>query len=393
MSKGDETSLREKNDYVRHDLNDQHVSAHVILFNMVIPKNEVPEFKFVNHIDSDRLNNDLSNLEPSNHSHNAKCAHYEGVAHNSNHVRVRRTTLHENQKDINKEDIVEYKTFNEACKMNNLNYAFRQYLLKNGSHKHGNFLYERITDSKVNDKLKLSPMSDEEFKNKFKEIIEVKQLIKKKNKLTEIQTFSFPGYFISDDGTVCTLENNDKYIVRPRLRCGYWVISLCNNSKPKTFQVSRLVLIVHGKKNPITGLHINGITGKDVEYWNVVADHVDENYKNNSLSNLQWITHSENTMRSMKYKAFAIYNSKKEFVCVFEAIEILQNLLHLKAPTSIQLACRTGFKSTYLRHYFTYIPAEMYKQYKRCNNTIVLGPIRGRKGLIIIKPEQMDIHP
>ena len=391
LSNGNDNITKTKKKYTRMELrwdkNKKKVFAHIELFKMVIPEVYHQQIEMINHIDNKRENNDLSNLEPSNSSHNALCAHYEGF-HKKSHVRISRVSL------LNDDDeIIEYETIKKACIDNNISQKkMSDMLLKNESYTHNNYLYKRLT-VEIRNFQKLPFMSDQEFNEKFKEIKEIK-LINKNNKII---TYNYNGYYISkDDAIVCRIIKGEKKIIQQYLNySGYWSVTLSNAGVSKHFNINRLVLIVHGKINLITFMHIHGITGNDVEYWNMICDHIDENPKNNNINNLQWITPKENTNRSIKHKALMIYNSKKEFVCVFKSTTSLQNLLNYKRAINIRQACRNGFKKTFLNHYFNYISDETYEKTKTQNNTLYLGPMQTSslfKGGEIIKitPDQMN---
>lgn len=65
---------------------------------------------------------------------------------------------------------------------------------------------------------------------------------------------------------------------------GYHYVTLYNDQGSKLFRIHRLLMIVF---NPIEN------------YNNFVVNHLDGNKTNNSLSNLQWCTHSENVKHAL----------------------------------------------------------------------------------------------
>jgi len=368
LSKGNLDSLEKNDEYIRINLNNKKKGLHILLMKMVIPEKFHSQIKMVNHIGSKRRINELSNLEPSNGKHNRECSHKEG---NASHicVGIRRTS----KSDEN--DIVEYKSMKDAAndEQNDITYYNIQKKFQDEIYFfRGEYKYERMTEKKQREKL--PPMSQEEFEKRFKEIIEVIIIDIKKN----IVTYNYTGYYIAnDDGTVCTIENGERYIVQPYLVSGYWLINLSNNGISNGFQVHRLVLIVHGKVNSETGMHLHGYTGEDIEYWYFQSDHIDKDNKHNNLKNLRWLTPAENSNREKKCKPIMIYNSKKEFVHVFESVKMFQNILKSKISSNIEKACRAEFNSTYLGHYFSYISDETYEEYKTLNKTFSLGPLKG----------------
>src|SRR5579872_5515831 len=91
----------------------------------------------------------------------------------------------------------------------------------------------------------------------------------------------FPNYTISISSTV---KNRSRKIIKSRLRGEYMAINLSHNGKKKTFNVHILVaktFIANPEKKP-------------------VVNHKDGNKLNNHLSNLEWVTYSENSKHSLQ---------------------------------------------------------------------------------------------
>ena len=92
-------------------------------------------------------------------------------------------------------------------------------------------------------------------------------------------------YQVSDKGNVKSLFNmkaknqyKDERIIKPIIRGNYLRVGLCKNGKKRNFSVHKLVASVF-IPNPCNKSQIN---------------HIDENTLNNELSNLEWVTMSEN---------------------------------------------------------------------------------------------------
>lgn len=67
---------------------------------------------------------------------------------------------------------------------------------------------------------------------------------------------------------------------------GYYTVRLCKDKKHKRFRVHRLMAIAFiPNDDPINKTEI---------------DHIDNNRKNNALSNLRWVTHSQNNINRSK---------------------------------------------------------------------------------------------
>lgn len=86
-------------------------------------------------------------------------------------------------------------------------------------------------------------------------------------------------YKINQLGEVFGVKN--KKILKPKVsKDGYYVISLCKESKSKTFKLHRLICL-HFLPNPLNLLQV---------------DHIDRNKQNNSLENLRWVTCRDNNL-------------------------------------------------------------------------------------------------
>ena len=108
-------------------------------------------------------------------------------------------------------------------------------------------------------------------------------------------------YQVSNLGRVKSVDrivNNDKkkYKLKGILlsKCiskkGYYIVSLCKNSKSKTFLVHRLVSNAFIKNN------LN----------KPCVNHIDGVKTNNKVSNLEWCTYKENTQHALKNKLMNI---------------------------------------------------------------------------------------
>jgi hypothetical protein len=91
-------------------------------------------------------------------------------------------------------------------------------------------------------------------------------------------------YQISDKGEVKSLPKEHRYglktekILKPKIdKDGYYGVSLCKNGKSKSKKIHRLVaqMFINNPNNKPTVNHINAIVN------------------DNTLSNLEWATHSE----------------------------------------------------------------------------------------------------
>lgn len=112
----------------------------------------------------------------------------------------------------------------------------------------------------------------------------------------------YPDYAIDPDGEVFSFRA-DKYLKARRNKyTGYKAVSLTQNGVARSFAVHRLVAL-HFLAGYKKGLTVN---------------HIDGDKTNNSVSNLEWVTHQENVKKAHQagaYKKFMTsYSHKKHDV-------------------------------------------------------------------------------
>jgi len=92
----------------------------------------------------------------------------------------------------------------------------------------------------------------------------------------------YSDYAISSCGKVKSLRS-DKILKNSENNYGYQYVNLVKNKRKKTTAVHRLVIEHFGTEKP---------------FENAVVDHKDNNRKNNAITNLEWVSIQENTLRS-----------------------------------------------------------------------------------------------
>jgi hypothetical protein len=85
-------------------------------------------------------------------------------------------------------------------------------------------------------------------------------------------------YEVSNLGRVRSLNKLKSRILKPRIRDGYYAVSLSKNNKRKDGKISRLVAIAF-IENPLNL---------------VIVNHLDGNKLNNNADNLEWCNNREN---------------------------------------------------------------------------------------------------
>ena len=96
-----------------------------------------------------------------------------------------------------------------------------------------------------------------------------------------MEIIDYPNYLIYDDGNIQSnsSKSKGKFLSQTIMKSnGYKRVSLCNNTKPQTFTVHRLVA-KHYIPNPDNLQQV---------------DHKDGNKLNNHISNLRWVSNMDN---------------------------------------------------------------------------------------------------
>jgi len=128
----------------------------------------------------------------------------------------------------------------------------------------------------------------------------------------------YPDYAISDTGHVKSLRYNRILKASVNGSCYGHVNLLCNKRK-KTWAVHRLVIEHFGPAIP-------------EEVYSIV-DHIDGNKANNHISNLEWVTIKENTLRG--------YGNQDKKIKVLE--------LRQQGKTFKQIAKEVGMSASFVR--------------------------------------------
>jgi hypothetical protein len=122
------------------------------------------------------------------------------------------------------------------------------------------------------------------------------------------EIIGYKGYFIYDNGTIYSSKFKRFLKLQTHKKTGYSYVCLCNKNIKKTFSIHRLVAIsfIPNPKNKLCVNHINGIK-------------ID-----NTIENLEWVTHSENEIHSYKIglKCFDGMKSHRAILNDNQVIEI-----------------------------------------------------------------------
>lgn len=262
------------------------------LFWAISKKNEV-----VDHIDTNKLNNILSNLRIVNRTINGL------------NRKVKEDSVIQ-QYDLENNLIKEYNTINEAGKELKLKNPRNIYncLANNKSNKAHGFIWK--------------------YKNKKKkEIIEA--IDNNFSKIKISKNISLDNYSINKHGQVFSYQKN-KILEFVNLN-GYNAISLCVNGKFKSFRIHRLLMFTFK----------NNIDNKPV------VNHIDENKLNNNLDNLEWMTQQENSAHSRGKKVRQIDMETNECIKIFNCIQDIYREFNKQYSSTIRKVCNGQRKSLY----------------------------------------------
>ena len=141
---------------------------------------------------------------------------------------------------------------------------------------------------------------------------------------------NYKKYFASKDGQILSLKLKEKKKLKLLTKSvtGYKFFSLCESNTIKSYSVSRFVYEC-----------FKGNIPDDKE-----VDHIDNNKENNSIKNLQLLTHKENTRKSQckKVKSLNIETrEEKKFKSIKEAAKY-----NCISPSSVSLNCKKITKIT-----------------------------------------------
>ena len=97
-----------------------------------------------------------------------------------------------------------------------------------------------------------------------------------------MKRFRDTDYYVTEDGRVISTKYGKTREIKPSIGKGYYKLNLYFNNKRFSFRVHRLVAEIY---------HPNPNNLPEVE-------HIDDDKLNNHISNLEWVTHSENMDRA-----------------------------------------------------------------------------------------------
>ena len=235
--------------YLSKDSKSKQYLVHKLVAETFLDKTDTS--KIVNHIDGNKLNNNVTNLEWTTYSNNTIHAYKNNLINRIN-KNIQCVSKSIEQYDKDNKYIKEYKSVGSAAKECNILRKSIRKALNGGTNNTGFIWKYKITKININ-----KHIEGEEWK----EII------------------NFPGYKVSNYGEVKN-KNNQK--LKPCYNGSYNSVRLSINGKVTQVVCHRLVALAF-IPNP------NNYP---------IVNHKDENKLNNHVSNLEWCTYSYNVIYS-----------------------------------------------------------------------------------------------
>jgi len=162
----------------------------------------------------------------------------------------------------------------------------------------------------------------------------------------------YPIYVVSKNGEVAHKKN--KTILKPSLSYGYLMASLYTNNKGRRISIHRLVAFTYLGSPP------------SKKY---VVNHKDGNKLNNNVSNLEWVTQSENIKHAYDSGLKPHHNLDKKILCITkEGKYIVYDSvkgtgIELDIPIATLYGCLSGRNKTCRGMKWIYISKEESKKY------------------------------
>lgn len=282
------------NEYYRIHLSLNNVSEIYFIHHLVYKtfKGEVPEDKVIDHIDRNKLNNYIDNLQLATRSENSL---------NINPYKPQERKI--NQYSLNNEFIKEWESANEINKI----LGFRATSILRvclGSRKSA-------------------------FKFKWSYVDKITNLENYK-KIKIINDDHYQNYMIDRKGNVINKNN----------------ILLCSQNN-KNYKSIKLKSSLTGREKRFKIHRLVSMTFLDNPNNLPIVNHIDENRSNNDVNNLEWCDSSHNICHSIGKSVNQINITDGKIINTFKSIADAVRMLNKKSGSPISSVCKGKQKTAY----------------------------------------------
>ena len=320
---GKEITYSINSGYKKVNLRNETMKAYSIHFLVYTAfKNDYDSVKIIDHIDGNKLNNNLSNLRLVSQSDNVKNAY----KNNSN--MYQQNIIQAFNK--NNELIKEFDNIKDAYLfINHTNGTSITNCLRGVYKTAGKYIW-KFKDNKIT-----------EYNNN-KNIDDIKDYIT----LGKINEYDFSNYYINKEGIIINAKYKNRKIKKFVNANGYNRVYLYyENNQKNQYPLHRLIAKFY-LENGHTYFNNN----------NYVVNHIDKIRLNNNISNLEWITQKENTIHGCGRKIAKINKDTDEIIKTYNSIRQAYEELNKPWNSLISKVCNGekgrntiyGFKWKYI---------------------------------------------